>query len=150
MPQSLVHNLVHLIYSTKDREPNLRRELRNELYAYQSGIFRKHDSACLAIGGVADHVHALFLLSKNIALKSLVQQVKKSSTDWVKASCSSFRGFAWQRGYAAFSVSQSQAQRVRKYIANQEDHHRRVSFQDELRTLFRKHGVSFDEDFVWD
>ena len=150
MPQSLAKNLIHLVYSTKNRREWISDEVRNDLYGYQAGIFKRWDSPALVIGGVGDHVHALFSLSKNHALKKIVEEVKKGSSKWIKTQHAKFGGFYWQSGYAAFSVSQSNAADVKRYIENQDEHHRKMSFQDELRVLFGKHGIDYDERYVWD
>lgn len=150
MPQSLVSNLVHLIYSTKHRQTWLLPDVRDRLFAYQAGIFRDWESPALIIGGFDDHVHALFALSKNHALKTIVEEVKKSSSKWMKTEGTKNPDFYWQAGYAAFSVSQSNVGKVTQYIANQAEHHRKVSFQEELREFFKRHQVSFDERYVWD
>jgi len=150
MSQSLVKNLVHLVYSTKHRSAWIPAEIRQPLYAYQAGIFQAWESPALIIGGVEDHVHALFSLSKNYALKKIVEEVKKGSSKWMKAEGTGNAEFYWQNGYAAFSVSQSNADDVKRYIENQEEHHRRMSFQDEVRAFFARHGIEFDERYVWD
>ena len=151
MSQSLVKNLVHLVYSTKHRQPWIHDDVRNRLFAYQAGIFKQWDSPAIVIGGIEDHVHALFSLSKNHALKKIVEEVKKSSSKWMKTSeGSNNQDFQWQSGYAGFSVSQSNVDEVRKYIENQQEHHRKMTFQDELRRLFQRHGIEYDERFVWD
>ena len=150
MSQSLVKNLVHLVYSTKHREPWIPKEHRDALFAYQAGIFAQWDSPALMIGGVEDHVHALFALSKNHPLKQIVEEVKKGSSKWMKNDGPRLPQFSWQAGYAAFSVSQSNVDAVRRYIEGQEEHHRKMSFQDELRALFKRHGIAFDEQYVWD
>jgi REP element-mobilizing transposase RayT len=137
MSQSLVRNLIHLVYSTKNREPWLLAEHRDALFAHQAGIFKEWESPALLIGGMDDHVHALFSLSKNHALKKIVEEVKKGSSKWMKEDGPMNRQFCWQAGYAAFSGSQSQAPTVERYIAGQEKHHRRMSLQDELRALLR-------------
>ena len=97
-----------------------------------------------------DHVHALFVLSKNHPLKKIVEEVKKGSSKWAKIEGPKNADFYWQAGYAAFSVSQSNLDEVKKYIENQEEHHRRMTFQDELRALYNRHGIAFDERYVWD
>jgi REP element-mobilizing transposase RayT len=150
MPQSLVKNLIHLVYSTKHRQPWISKENRDGLFAYQAGIFKEWDSPALVIGGVEDHVHALFALSKNHPLKKLVEEVKKGSSKWMKTNGPKNPEFHWQAGYGAFSVSQSNLDEVKRYIENQEEHHRRMTFQDELRAFYRRHGIEFDERFVWD
>lgn len=150
MSQSLVKNLLHLVYSTKHRSPWIPANVRPRLFAYQAGIFQEWESPALVIGGVEDHVHALFSLSKNQALKKIVEEVKKGSSKWMKAEGTGNADFYWQNGYAAFSVSQSNVEAVRRYLENQEEHHRRLTFQDELRGLLVKHEVEFDERYVWD
>jgi len=150
MSQSLVNNLIHLVYSTKHRQPWIPKDHRDGLFAYQAGILKEWDSPALAIGGVEDHVHALFALSKNHALKKIVEEVKKGSSKWMKVDGTKNPDFHWQAGYAAFSVSHSKLGEVRRYIENQEDHHRKMTFQDELRALLGRHEIEFDERFVWD
>src|ERR1700732_1174233 len=143
MSQSLVKNLIHLVYSTKNRQPWLLREHRDDLFAYQAGIFKEWESPALLIGGVEDDVHALFSLSKNHALKKIVEEFKKGSSKWMKVEGPRIPAFYWQAGYAAFSVSQSSVEAVKSYVANQEKHHRRITFQNELRALLKKHNVPF-------
>ena len=113
MPQSLVKNLVHLVFSTKHRQAWLPDDVRESLFAYQAGIFKQWESPALAIGGIEDHVHALFSLSKNHALKKIVEEVKKGSSKWMKIDGTKNRDFHWQNGYAAFSVSESNVPEVR-------------------------------------
>src|SRR5258707_15400133 len=127
MSQSLVKNLIHLVYSTKHRELLIQKDHRAALFAYQAGIFKDWESPALIIGGVEDHVHALFSLSKNHALKKIVEEVKKGSSKWMKADGPQNARFCWQNGYAAFSVSQSKAAEVRRYIKTQEEHHREMT-----------------------
>ncbi len=151
MSQSLVKNLIHLVYSTKHRNLWIPEDIRDRLFAYQAGIFVQWQSPAIVIGGVGDHVHALFSLSKNFALKKVVEEVKKGSSKWMKTDDGTGnQDFQWQTGYAGFSVSQSNLQDVRHYIENQQDHHRKMTFEDELRTLFRRHNIEFDERYLWD
>jgi len=150
MSQSLVKNMIHLVYGTKQRQPWIAKVHRDGLFAYQAGIYKEWDSPALAIGGVKDHVHSLFSLSKNHPLKKIVEEVKKGSSKWMKIDGPKNPEFHWQAGYGAFSVSQSNLEEVKRYIENQEEHHRTMTFQDELRTLFGRHGIKFDERFVWD
>jgi putative transposase len=151
MSQSLVKNLIHLVYSTKHRKACIPEDVRERLWAYQAGIFHEWESPALIIGGVEDHVHALFSLSKNHPLKKIVEEVKKGSSKWMKTDeGAGNEEFSWQAGYAGFSVSQSSVPEVTKYIENQAQHHHRMSFQDELRALFTRHGIEFDERYVWD
>jgi putative transposase len=150
MSQSLVKNLVHLIYSTKHRQPWIPIAHRDSRFAYQVGILNAWGCPVLVIGGVEDHVHACFNLSKNHALKKIVEEVKKGSPKWMKVEGRRNPDFHWQAGYAAFSVSQSNADDVKRYIETQEEHHRKMSFEDELRAFFRRHEIEFDERYVWD
>jgi REP element-mobilizing transposase RayT len=150
MPQSLVKNLIHLVFGTKHRRPWIAKGYREALFAYQAGIFQEWESPALVIGGVEDHVHALFALSRNHPLKKVVEEVKKGSSKWMKADGPRNPEFRWQAGYAAFSVSQSNLDQVRRYIEDQEEHHRKMTFQDELRAFFRRHGIEFDERYAWD
>jgi REP element-mobilizing transposase RayT len=150
MSQSLVKNLIHLVYSTKNRRLWIPKDLRDGLFAYQAGIFQAWDSPAIVIGGVEDHVHALFALSKNHPLKRIVEEVKKGSSKWMKVDGSKNPEFHWQAGYGAFSVSHSSEAEVKRYIENQDERHAKMTFPDELRALFRRHGVAFDERFVWD
>jgi putative transposase len=150
VPQSLARNLIHLIYSTKDREPCLAPEIRIELFKYKAGILKEWKSPALRIGGAADHVHVLFCLSKNHALAKVIEEVKKGSSKWMKTQRPRFRDFHWQAGYGAFSVSQSHVEEVRRYIELQEEHHRTRSFKDEFLTFLNRYEIEYDERFLWE
>jgi putative transposase len=150
MSQSLVKNLIYLVYGTKRRQSWIPEDHRAGLFAYEAGIFQEWDSPAVVIGGVDDHVHALFALSKNHSPKKIVEEVKKGSSKWMKVNGPKNPGFHLQAGYDAFSVSHSKMLEVRQYIENQADHHRKMTFQDEIRALFRRHAIEFDERFVWD
>ena len=150
MAQSLSMNLLHLIYSTKNREARLTDEVLPKLFAYQSGIFAELDSPAIVVGGTTDHVHALFVLSKNLALRKLVEEVKKGSSKWIKTQGQEFAEFHWQNGYGAFSLSESHVAKARRYIEGQREHHRTVTFQDEFRLFLKRYRVEYDERYVWD
>ncbi|MEX0774838.1 MAG: IS200/IS605 family transposase [Phycisphaeraceae bacterium] len=151
MPQSLAKVLLHLVFSTKHRQPFLESaSVRPALNAYVVGILANLDCPSLIANCVQDHIHVLFRLSRTVSIAAVVEEVKKSSSAWLKTQDVGLRNFYWQSGYAAFSVSQSSVSQVTRYIAGQEEHHRRLSFQEELRLLFRKHEVEFDERYVWD
>ncbi len=151
MSQSLSKMWSHLIFSTKDRYPFLSdRSIREETHKYLAGILRKHDCPTLVVGGVADHVHALFALSKNHSIAEIVYEVKRGSSKWIKTKGPELKKFQWQSGYGAFSVSQSHVEQVRGYIEGQERHHRRVTFEDEFREFLRRYEVEFDERYLWD
>jgi len=150
MPQSLSRVLVHVVFSTKNRTPSLSPEIRRELHPYLAAILNDHGSPSLQVGGVEDHVHLLCVLSRTLSLAQLVEAVKTGSSKWIKTKGLAWRDFHWQAGYGAFSVSQSHADRVVRYIQNQADHHRRTTFQDEFREILQRYGVAFDERYVWD
>ena len=150
MPQSLSQLYVHLIFSTKHREPILLLPVREDLHAYLAAVLNNHDSPALKVGGMSDHVHALFRLSKNLALAKIVEEVKTSSSKWLKTQGRCLANFHWQSGYGAFSVSAADVEEVVQYIAQQETHQRVASFQDEFRKLLHAHEMAFDERYVWD
>ena len=150
MAQSLAKNLIHLVYSTKNRVACLNANLRPSLFAYQAGILKQCGSPALVIGGVADHVHTLFCLSKTHALTKVIEELKKGSSKWIKTQGSGFANFQWQAGYGAFSVSPSDVDDVRRYIDRQEEHHRTKTFQEELVVLLNQHGMEYDETYLWD
>jgi REP element-mobilizing transposase RayT len=150
MPQSLANILVHLIFSTKGRAPLIQPGLSPDLNAYLGGILASLECPPVLIGSVVDHVHILCALSRKHALAEVVEDVKKGSSKWVKTKGPGLENFYWQVGYGAFSVSQSNVEAVRAYIADQENHHKRMSFQDEFRAFLKKHGLEYDERYVWD
>ena len=150
MPQSLSSVLIHLVFSTKHREPWIRASIESELHAYGSTVLRNLGCPALDMNGTADHLHTLFALSRVTTIADVVEELKTSTSKWIKTKGEAFAGFHWQGGYAAFSVSQSNVEQVRDYIQRQKEHHATRSFQDEVRALLTRHGVSFDERYVWD
>jgi len=151
MSQSLAKILVHTVFSTKDRRPFLRDNvLREELHRYLGGILANHDCQPLSIGGGEDHVHILSTLSRTCQASEMVKEVKRGSSLWLKTKDPDLPDFAWQNGYGIFSIGFSQVEAVRNYIAGQEEHHRKVTFQDEFRELLRRYEIEFDERYVWD
>ena len=150
MPQSLATNLIHLVFSTKHREPLLSDSIRPDFHAYLATIFKNLNSPVLALNSVEDHIHILFSLHRTVTLSSVVEDAKKSSSKWLKTQSSNLSTFSWQSGYGAFSVSQSNVDSVKTYIANQAEHHRKITFQEELRIFLTKHQVDFDERYLWD
>ena len=150
MAQSLAKIVVHLIFSTKNRRPLIVPEVREELEGYLVGILGNLDSPSLLIKSVADHVHVLFTLSRKHTLAEIVEELKKSSSKWIKTRGEQYADFYWQSGYGAFSVSESMIKDVKHYIAAQEEHHRAVSFQEEFLAFLERHGVDYDERYVWD
>ena len=142
---------MHIVFSTKNRTPFLAEEcIRSQMHAYMAGILANLDCPPAIVGGVADHVHVLLSLSRNYSLAKIVRELKRSSSKWIKAKGAELREFHWQNGYGAFSVGQSQLDAVRRYIEDQEAHHKRLSFQDEFRRFLAKYQISYDERYVWD
>ena len=150
MPQSLSSILVHLIFSTKNREPFITEPVEKELHPYMASIFRALKSPSLTIDGTTDHVHILFSLGRVIRIADLVEEVKTESSKWIKTKGPAFRSFHGQKGYGAFSIGQSQVSILKRYIAKQKLHHRRVTFQDEYRRFLKTYGIDYDERYVWD
>jgi REP element-mobilizing transposase RayT len=150
MPQSCSSVLVHLVFSTKHREPWLRDSIEPELHAYGTTVLKNAGCPAIAVNGAADHVHLLFHLSRVKTIAQVVEAIKTSTSRWIKTKGREYRMFGWQNGYGAFSVSRSNVERVVEYIQNQKTHHARRTYQDEFRALLRKHDVAFDERYVWD
>jgi putative transposase len=151
MPQSLAKVLVHIVFSTKNWYPFLAdKNIRDEMHAYLGGTCKNLDCPVLNVGGAADHVHILCSLTRNRSLAEVVGDIKRGSSKWVKTKGGILTKFSWQNGYGAFSVGQSELDRVRAYIAGQEEHHRTKSFQDEFRAFLTEYGVEYDERYVWD
>jgi putative transposase len=148
MSQSLTKNIMHIVFSTKDRAPYLTEEIRPSLHSYINGITTKLASPLITIGSVEDHIHLLIQLSKNISLAKFVENVKTGSSKWLKTRGSEFLFFYWQSGYAAFSVSTSNIGIVKKYIENQRAHHKTRSFDEELLILLDKNLVLFDKKYI--
>jgi REP element-mobilizing transposase RayT len=151
MPQSHARIVLHVAFSTKHRTPSLADpDIRTRLYAYIAVVLQGIKCEPILINGAEDHVHILCNFSRTITIADLIETMKTTSSRWIKDQGPKYEEFYWQRGYGAFSVSQSKVDEVRVYIANQEEHHRHVSFQDEFRALCRKHGIEIDERYVWD
>ena len=150
MPQSLSAVYIHLVFSTKNRQPFLRdSEMRTNLHAQLGGISKTLDCAPLITGGTEDHVHMLARFGRTITQAEWIKELKRVSNLWLKKEYD-LSDFEWQNGYADFSVSQSNLEQVRKYIANQEEHHRKIGFQDEVRALLRRHQIEWDEHYIWE
>lgn len=151
MPQSYSAVYVHLVFSSKGRRPYFQdKSFRQALHKYLEGISRQLECSPIRVGGVEDHVHILARLAHTTASAEWVKEMKRVSSMWVKDRGEAFADFQWQSGYAVFSVSQSNLKQVEEYIANQEEHHHTMTFQDELRVLLRKHQIEFDEHYMWD
>jgi REP element-mobilizing transposase RayT len=120
------------------------------VHAYLATVCRDLGADFVRVGGVADHVHIVTSLPRTTSQAELIEKIKKVSSKWIKTSDARYRGFFWQRGYGAFSVSPSQLESVLRYIETQREHHRTRTFQEEYRELLRRHGVDFDERYIWD
>lgn len=149
MPQFLARNVLHLVFSTKNRAPLITDAVRPKLHAYMSGILKACDSPAIVINSVADHAHVLFVLARTRAMSDVIEELKKGSSKWGKANGLP-ADFYWQNGYGAFSVDPFGVDAVREYIERQAEHHARVGFQDEYREFLTRHGIDFDERYVWD
>ncbi len=150
MANTFTNLLVHIVFSTKHRIPFLQEELCERVYDYLGGIIREKKGISLEIGGMPDHVHILARLKSDCSVAELLRPLKSSSSKWFHDTFPQSAEFAWQVGYAAFSVSESQVSAVRRYIRNQAQHHARLSFKDELIALLKKHQIEYDERYLFD
>jgi putative transposase len=150
MPSTFTNLLYHIVFSTKQREPLITEDFQEELYKYIGGIIRAEGGILLEIGGIDDHVHLLAKIKPSISISEMLNKIKANSSKWVNENQKTSRRFAWQEGYAAFTVSESQAPHVREYIRNQVEHHQKISFQEEFIAILEKHGVSYDPRYIWD
>lgn len=151
MPQSLANVLLHIVFSTKHRQPFLRPpELRRVMEGYLVGTLKNLECHSLITTAVEDHVHILCQLHRTMPISKLIQELKTSSSLRIKEEHHSLRDFHWQNGYGVFSVSQSNMEAVKQYIATQQEHHRTRTFQEEFRLMLKRHGLEFDERYVWD
>ena len=150
MSQSLSDIQIHLVFSTKHRAPMLSDSVREELHAYMVGVLKNLTSPVIALNSVTDHVHVLFSLGRTVSVAKVVEDLKKSSSKWLKTKGGGLEEFAWQAGYGAFSVSRSSVEAVIEYIRTQDVRHKNLSFQDELRGILSRHNIDFEEDYLWD
>ncbi len=149
MSQSLTKLYAHLVFSTKNREPLITSDLASRLYQYIGGTCRNTDNTLVSAGGMPDHVHLVVSLGKQASAADTVRDIKSNSSGWIRETFPNLRGFAWQSGYGAFAVSYSNLDAVKRYIADQEQHHRVRSFKEEFIALLRKHNISYDERYIW-
>jgi len=148
MPQSFVQFYTHIVFHTKNNKPLIKAEIEDELYSYIGGILKNIKSIPIQIGGTADHVHILSTLPKTMALMDLVEEIKKSSSKWIKTKGPQYQNFYWQDGYAGFSVSNPGVEPVKKYIITQKEHHKKVSTLDEYKILLDAYGIKYDEKYL--
>ena len=146
MSHSYSSNRIHLIFSTKNREKWLPEEVQNKLWPYMAGIARNHGFEAIEIGGVEDHAHALVVIPAGMPLAQAIQTLKACSSKWLNESVT--KGFSWQEGYGAFSVSASQTDGVIAYIQNQREHHAKKSFEEEFLSLLKRYGITYDREHV--
>jgi len=150
MPQSLANIYIHLIFSTKNRLPLIKKESQCDLHSYMATVLANMKCPATIINSMPDHVHILFSLTRTVALAKAVEEVKKASSIWLKTQGEEYGQFYWQAGYGAFSVSESKTGKVANYIKNQEEHHQNSSFKDEYRQVLERHRIEYDERYVWD
>ena len=141
---------MHIVFSTKNRVNFIQQEIEDELYAFIGGVVRNYKAVLLKAGGTADHIHLLISLSKNYLVPDLIGAVKRESSSWIKTKIPMLRKFGWQDGYSAFSLGHTQIPAVKKYIADQKEHHKQKLFEDEMRGFYKKYDMEFDERYVWD
>ncbi len=150
MPSTYTNLLYHIIFSTKDRIPLISAEFEEELYRYIGGIIRTEGGVQLEIGGTTDHIHILAKFKPAISVSEMLAKIKANSSKWLNENKVKLRKFGWQEGYAAFTVSESQAPTVREYIRNQEEHHRKQTYQEEFVALLERHAIEYDPCYLWD
>jgi putative transposase len=150
MGTTLANLLIHLVFSTKNREPLIHQEIETQLHAYLAGVCHAKNAIPLKVEGIEDHIHILLNLSRTLTISKLVEEIKGSSSKWIKTKGVHYRQFAWQTGYAAISVSPSHREAVYQYIATQREHHQTVTFQNEFRRILNRNQVEYDERFLWD
>ena len=150
MPQSLSKLFVHLVFHIKNQKITIGKEVKPDLYAYMGTVIKDNGSIPIIINGTYDHVHILCVISKTITVAKLVEEIKRHSSRWIKTLGNQYKGFAWQGGYAAFSVSPSLHDKTRDYIMNQEKHHKKMPFKEELVLFLKEYGIDYNEKYLWD
>ncbi len=147
MPHTYTNFLYHIVFSTKERYPFIAKESKSRLYDYIGGTIRGIGGICLEIGGIEDHIHLLVKLKPTLGVPKFLQELKPNVTNWAKREI--HPKFEWQNGYGGFTIGESQIEIVRRYIQNQEEHHKKISFEEEFKDLLRKAGIEFDEKYLW-
>ncbi|MCD6112553.1 MAG: transposase [Bacteroidales bacterium] len=150
MAQSLSKLYIHIIFHIKNPYAEIRKEDKNDLYAYMGSIIKDNNSIPILINGVEDHVHILCVMSKNISLSKLIEEIKRHSSRWIKTKNPHYSKFSWQGGYAGLSVSPSLHDKTKRYIKNQEEHHKKISFKEEYLLFLKEYGINYNEDFLWE
>ena len=150
MPSSYTCLRYHLVWSTKHRQPLISEDIRDRLFQYIGGIIRDDGGKLLAAGGMPDHVHLLADIGKQQSVVDAVRDIKANSSGWIHKTFPQFQSFAWQTGYGAFTVSYSSVEAVKNYIANQAEHHRKRTFQEEFVEFLQRHGIEYDDRYLWE
>ncbi len=150
MAQSLTQLYTHIVFSTKKHFPFIKPAIEKELFAYLGGTIKGIGGIPFMINGMSDHIHVFSTLPKTIALSKFVEEIKRNSSRWIKTKGSAYQQFAWQNGYAGFSVSSSKKDTVVRYIANQKKHHKTLTFKDELLEFLKEYDIDYDERYLWD
>ena len=150
MPQSLVRNYIHIIFSTKNRHPFIDRKIEVELFSYLGGIAKNLECNPIIVGGYQDHIHILCMLSRKIAQMKLIEELKTHSSKWIKTKERKYQKFYWQNGYGSVSVNPDHIIVLKNYILNQEKHHQNLSFKEEYILFLKKYKIPYDERYVWD
>lgn len=149
MAQSLADIIIHVIFSTKDRNPWIQPDVDTELYSYIHAVCHNLNCLVIQINGISDHIHILLSLDKTITISKLIAEIKSNSSYWIKTKGKNYEDFAWQNGYGAFSVSRPNIDGVIKYIALQKEHHKTMTFQEELLSLLKRAKIKYDEQYLW-
>lgn len=149
MSQSLSKLFVHIIFHIKNSHVKIKKENKDELYAYIGAIIKGNESIPILINGVEDHIHIFCVMSKNISLAKLVEELKRHSSRWIKTKGDYYTHFAWQGGYGGFSVSPSLHEKTIQYILIQEDHHKKMSFKEEYLIFLKEYGIEYAEKYLW-
>jgi REP element-mobilizing transposase RayT len=149
MSQSLSKLYVHIVFHTKNNRNLIKAEIETELYAYLGGILKLNKSVPIIINGVEDHVHILCIMSKNIALADLLEELKRNSSRWIKTKSPDYKNFSWQGGYGGFSVSEGVSDIVKRYIENQKQHHKKETFKEEYIRLLKENDIDYNDDYLW-
>lgn len=150
MAHSLTKIILHVVFSTKNRETTISDAIKPKLHGYLAQVARSMGCEVHIVGGVADHVHLAIDFPRTISVADVLKKLKGTSSRWIKEQGPEHTRFAWQVGYGVFSVSASHQAKLIDYIAHQEEHHRKITYQDELRTLMKKYGIKIDETYLWD
>ena len=150
MSQSLSNILIHLVFSTKNRIPMIDSSISGQLYAFLVSLSSELGNYVHKIGGIEDHIHMLISLNRTQPISVLIENLKKNSSRWIKTKGPNYSTFSWQKGYGAFSACSTHSEALINYIATQDEHHKKISFQDEFRHLLKKNNIPFDERYVWD